>query len=438
MPAHLPLPEPPRLVKGARLLLAYSGGLDSTALLHVLAHSPLKNRVEAVHVHHGLQAVADSWAQQCAAQCKQWRLPFHLLKLKIDARDAAGPEAAARSARYAAIAALMRRGDVLVTAHHQEDQAETVLLNLLRGAGVEGIAAMRELEPFGAAGVQWRPLLSQSRESLRRYAEEHGLQWVEDPHNADARYARSFLRAEIMPRLKTRWPQASELLARAASNCADTEELIQQWTAIDLQAVTNGDALSVSAVLKLGEPRAQQVLRERLRQLTGYAPSRDMLARIAREVLRAKPDAAPLLRIGECEIRRYRDQLFFSTPPLAPAPDRFSLEWDGRGTLELPAGCGVLRAPVRAKAQTLTIRSARGSEKIKLKSNRPSQTLKNLFQENAVPPWVRQRVPLIYADEQLICVGCRWWAAAAPKNMRGMMWQHSLPGWSHESEEQRE
>lgn len=434
MPSTLTLPKSPTLKPKARVWVGYSGGLDSTALLHRLNHSALKSRLRAVHVHHGLQAVADEWAQRCEAQCREWQIPFQLLRVQIDPRNSTGPEAAARDARYAAMAELMQPGDVLVTAHHQDDQAETVLLNLLRGAGVEGLAAMRECEPF-AAGLHWRPLLQCSRESLRVYATQQGLRWIEDPHNTDPRYARSFLRNEIMPRLRARWPQTDESLARAASNCRDSAELIQQQAESDLQTLRVGEGLSVAGLLSAGAVRANAVLRYWIRQHLGYAPDRDSLLHIEREILRAKPDAAPRLRMGEGELRRYRDRLVFFASPLPEVIWPTDQPWNAQGTLRLPSGCGELRAPKNFKAQQLVIRVARGSERIKLVEGRPSRTLKNLFQEAAVPPWVRQRVPLIYVGEQLICVGCRWWAVDAPKNMRRMVWLHNLPGWNNDHEE---
>lgn len=434
MTATLPLPSLSTLKRGAKLWVAYSGGLDSTVLLHRLKHSSFKSRLRAVHVHHGLQAVADQWAQDCAAQCRDWQIPFQLLYVQIDPRAPAGPEASARDARYAAIAALMRPDDVLVTAHHQDDQAETVLLNLLRGAGVEGLAAMRESEAF-ASGTHWRPLLRTPRESLRVYAEQHGLRWIEDPHNTDARYARSHVRNELMPMLRTRWPQADVALARAAANCGEAAELIRQQAECDIEPLCLGAGLSVAGLLHLDLLRANAVLREWIRQHLGYAPDRDALLRIERELLRAKPDAAPRLRIGTGELRRYRDALVFFPAYLPEVLWPAALDWDGQGSLSLPAGCGELRAPKNAKAQSLTIRPARGSERIKLHMNRPSRTLKNLFQEAAVPPWVRQRLPLIYSGDKLVGVGCRWWSADVPKNMRRMVWVHNLPGWNNESEE---
>ena len=434
MSSTLPLPKLPALKRKARVWIGYSGGLDSTVLLHRLMGSPLQARVHAVHVHHGLQSVADEWAQRCEIQCREWKLPFQCVRVQLDSRNAAGPEAAARDARYAVIAELMQPGDVLATAHHQDDQAETLLLNLSRGAGVEGLAAMREAEPFGM-GLHWRPLLKLSRQALRDYGQQQGLQWIEDPHNADPRYARSYLRAEIMPRLKARWPHANETLARAANNCADAAELIRQQAELDLQSLNVGDDLSVAGLLSLGELRANAVLRHWIRQRQGYAPDRDNLSRIEQELLRAKPDAAPRLRIGDGELRRYRDRLVYFSEVLPEVVWPQMLQWDARGQLPLPEGCGALLAPKNAKAQLLSIRPARGSERIKLHKNRPSRTLKNLFQEESVPPWLRQRLPLIYAGDKLICVACHWWAADVPKNMRRMLWQHKLPGWNQNSEE---
>ena len=417
----------PRLPRGACLWLAYSGGLDSTALLHLLTTRKTA-RLTAVHVHHGLQDAAEDWARQCRAQCRRLGVAFKLLHVKVDARDPAGPEAAARVARYAALAQQMRPGDLLITAHHRDDQAETVLLRLLRGTGINGLAAMQPLADF-ASGQLWRPLLELPRAQLLEYARAQGLQWMEDPHNADPRYARSWLRAQVMPLLRQRWPQADESLARAAQHAAQAQELLDERAAEDLRRLSAWagqrlarpkkgtvvwaerseahaeSTLSVAGLLKLATARRFNVLRYWL-SLNGFqAPSSSMLERLDQEVLRARADANPLLNAGAYEFRRYRDSLYVLAP-LRPEPQNV-LNWDGTGELVLPPGCGVLASGARRR-RAFTVRFARGGERLKPAGDSHTRTLKYLFQQAGVPPWLRTRVPLIYQDDELLSAAGLW------------------------------
>jgi tRNA(Ile)-lysidine synthase len=405
----LQLPPTPPLAKGARVWLAYSGGLDSTALLHLL-HAAKTPRLQVLHVHHGLQADAEAWARRCQAQCRRLRLPFVELRVQIDPADAAGPEAAARAARYAALRAQMKAGDLLITAHHRDDQAETVLQRLLRGAGVSGLAAMRPLTPF-APGALWRPLLQTPRERIHAYALQLKLRWIEDPHNHAPRYARSFLRQDILPRLHRHWPQAEASLARAAEHCAEAVELLEELARQDLATVQLGEALGVKALRALGDARRRNLLRYWL-QLRGYeALSADALQRLDREVLQARVDAQPLLHCGACEFRRYRDALYLMAA-LPPVPAPAEISWKGAGRLILPPGCGVLCSSARkALPFTLGVRFMAGGEKIRPAGDIHSRTLKYLFQLHEVPPWRRLRTPLIYRDDALVSVGDRWLSA---------------------------
>jgi tRNA(Ile)-lysidine synthase len=426
----------PTLQPGATVWAAFSGGLDSTVLLHLLKHSRLP--LKALHVNHHLQPAANRWVEHCRTTCAQLDVPIYVLDVKIDPNDPGGPEAAARAARYEAFLTLMRPGDCLATAHHQDDQAETVLLRLLRGSGVAGLAAMRTKAEF-AGGTLWRPLLRQSRAGLRDYAERHALSWIEDPHNQDPRYARSFLRNEIFPRFSQRWPQAIELLARTAEHCADAVELLDEMAARDLKgAVIPAKAgiqfsgLSVRRLLLLPKPRRNNLLRYWAAAGGFELPPFDALSRLEREVLRARPDAAPLLAWGGTELRRFRDALYLMHRLLA-APQGLALEWDGRADLALPAGCGVLRAVKPAKAELpLRVVFARGGERLKPVGARFTRTLRNLFQEEAIPPWVRERLPLIELDGELAAVADRW-ETAALKKLRARhgcryVWRHDLPG----------
>jgi tRNA(Ile)-lysidine synthase len=441
---------PPSLPPGATVWAAFSGGLDSTVLLHRLRQSGLP--VRALHVNHHLQPAANRWVEHCKEFCAQLGVPIYVLDVKIDPNDPEGPEGAARAARYDAFRSLMKPGDCLVTAHHLDDQAETVLLRLLRGAGVAGLAAMRAVVPLNG-GTLWRPLLRQSRAALREYAERHALSWIEDPHNLDPRYARSFLRNEVFPRLAQRWPQSVELLARTAEHCADAIELLDEVAASDLgkssplpargersraprlrsgQAPCAGEGLSVQRVLALPKARRNNLLRWWAARGGFETPPFDALSRLEREVLRARPDAAPLLAWGETELRRFRDALYLMRR-LPPPPGGLSLEWDGRAELRLPPGCGVLHAVRPAGAELpLRVVFARGGERLKPAGSRFTRTLRNLFQEEAFPPWIRERLPLVELEGELAAVADRW-ETAALKKLRALhgcryVWRHDLPG----------
>jgi tRNA(Ile)-lysidine synthase len=424
----------PSLPPGATVWAAFSGGLDSTVLLHRLRQEGLP--VRALHVNHHLQPAANRWVEHCKEFCAQLGVPIYVLDVKIDANDPQGPEGAARFARYESFASLMKPGDCLVTAHHQDDQAETVLLRLLRGAGVAGLAAMRARTPF-AGGTLWRPLLRQTRGALREYAERHGLSWIEDPHNQDPRYARSFVRHEIFPRFTQRWPQALELLARTAEHCAEAIELLDEQAAADLKravipAQGGSQGLSARALLALTPSRRHNLLRYWAARSGVPAPPFDALARLEREVLRARPDAAPQLAWGETELRRFRDALYLMRR-LPPPPDGLALEWDGRRDLALPPGCGVLAAVKPARAELpLRVVFARGGERLKPVGARFTRTLRNLFQEEAIPPWIRERLPLVELDGVLAAVADRW-ETPALKKLRAQSgcryeWRHDLAG----------
>ncbi|MGH8457609.1 MAG: tRNA lysidine(34) synthetase TilS, partial [Stenotrophobium sp.] len=355
--------------------------------------------------------LADDWQTHCLAQCSALGVELEVLHVAVNPAHADGPEAAAREARYAALRESVHAGDLQVTAHHQDDQAETVLLRLLRGTGVSGLAAMRPLAEF-APGRLWRPLLKVPRDALFKYAQWHRLGWIEDPHNREPRYARSWLRAEILPRLRTRWPQAGAQLAQAAAHCGEAVELLDELAAGDLLKAAHAEALSVAALLDLRPVRRRNLLRYWLRQRGFQAPGADALERLQREVLRADEDAQPLLHCGDYELRRYRDDLHAMTP-LPPPPAGVELQWNGLGALRLPPGCGSLVfGAASALPFLLAVRFAQGGERIKPAGSAHTRSLKNLFQEAAVPPWIRVRTPLLYRGHELLAVGDFWCTAA--------------------------
>ncbi|MDS4021244.1 MAG: tRNA lysidine(34) synthetase TilS, partial [Candidatus Competibacter sp.] len=331
------------------LVIGYSGGLDSHVLLHLLAtHRDRwpERTLEAIHVDHGLQAASVTWGEHCARVCRELNVPFRVLK--VDARPEAGesPEAAARRARYAALAAELDFGAALLTAHHRDDQAETLLLQLLRGAGPRGLAAMPAASHLGQ-GWLLRPFLDIDRAELLAYAREHGLRWIEDASNQDTGFDRNYLRHRILPLLRERWPAANRTLARSAWLCAETADWLDVEAATDLAraATERPDALSVPALRALNEVRQRNLLRYWLRQLELPAPDARQLRHLLHDVLAAAGDRNPCIRWPGAEVRRYRDRLY-AMPPPKPHDPRQTIIWrstaEGWPLLDLP-GVGQLR-----------------------------------------------------------------------------------------------
>lgn len=410
------LPALERLPGIRRYRVAFSGGLDSTVLLHAMAE--LRPRIEAelcaVHVNHGLQAAAADWARECRAACEALGIPLHAVE--VDARPGSGesPEAAARHARYAAIRALIEAGDCLLTAHHQDDQAETVLLQLLRGSGVAGLAAMPPHAPF-AAGWHARPLLDLTRAELRAYAAARDLRWIDDPSNFDTGLRRNYLRHEILPRLRSQWPAFARTLSRSAAHHAESARLLDEVGAEDFTAVAGPRAatLSIDALMQLSPERLNNVLRYWLRTLELPLPSTAHLERLHEDILKAAQDSAPLLAWPGAEVRRYRS-LLYAMWPLPPHDPEQVVPWDLAAPLDLPtcggrlvarhvAGHGIRR--VLLKDRPVTVRFRRGGEHCRPAGRGHTHELRKLLQESAVPPWLRERVPLLYIGDELAAAG---------------------------------
>jgi tRNA(Ile)-lysidine synthase len=395
--------------------LAYSGGLDSTVLLHLLhqvAGSLSWRGLRVVHVHHGLQAGADQWQQHCEAFCRQLDLPLTQIRLELREIPGTSLEALARERRYQALASAMGADDLLLTAQHQDDQAETLLLQLLRGSGPAGLAAMPALTRFGP-GWHGRPLLGFARAELERYAEEEGLTWVEDPSNRDLRFDRNYLRHEVLPRLQQRWPAALATIARSARLSGELQALADEQAARDLE-LTEGPwpgTLSISLLRGFSSPRRRSLLRHWIRKQGLQMPGSRHLQRIERECLESRPDATPIVHWHEAEVRRYRDGLFL----LKPLPDHDPAQvipWLEADELVLPDGLGrLVLEPAEQGIRSEAWRSARvevrfrqGGEVCQQAGKRLHQSLKKRFQEWGIPPWQRDRLPLIHIDGELAAV----------------------------------
>jgi tRNA(Ile)-lysidine synthase len=335
----------------------------------------------------------------------------------VDARAPQGqsPEAWAREQRYQALEKALGEGEMLLTAHHQDDQAETVLLQLLRGAGPRGLAAMPALTRFGRGWLA-RPLLDFSREDIQCYASQHGLRWMEDPSNRNADFDRNYLRHSVIPRLKERWPGFGRTLARAAQWQAEAAPMLDVLARQDLAACTGRTegTLSVAALKALDEPRRRQAIRLWLRDLGLPTPAASHLKRIMEDVLNAAWDATPCVAWPGAGVRRYRDSIH-AMRPLPGHDPRTVIRWEpskplalniGRLWAEKVEGRGV-KAPF-CEGRQLTVRFRRGGERCRPEGRRETHSLKHLFQEAGIPPWRRDRIPLVYLDETLIAVAGCW------------------------------
>lgn len=401
-----------------RLLVAYSGGMDSHVLLHSLLaiRDELTAEIHAVHVNHGLQTNALEWAESCSEFCRSNAILITILEIDARCKKGESQEAVARTKRYQAISDLMQDGDILLTAHHSDDQAETVLLQLLRGSGPSGLSAMPVINGF-SLGFHARPLLNYSRSELAEYAKQNRLQWVEDFSNKDISFDRNFLRQELIPLLKQRWPSLDRTLSRSASHCAEAQLLIDEAARVDLQSmdIDSNNSMSIEALALLPPPRARAVLRTWIKDTGLKLPDTARLDRVLHEMLTAREDRNPIVEWPGVELRRYRDRLFLMSE-LQALDCSIEIEWDGRSELELPSGLGTMSVENGDRGISkeiweqgeITISFRSGGERCRPMGRDGSKSLKNLFQENGTPPWERERTPLVKIDGVLAAIGDVW------------------------------
>lgn len=413
-----PLSHVPAGAPDARLCVALSGGLDSTALLHALATGWRGRReIAAVHVHHGLQAEADDWAAHCTAVCAQLQVPLQIVRVQVDRSAGEGLEAAARRARHGAFAQAMAPGDVLVAAHHQDDQAETFLLRALRASGPDGLAAMRPWRQF-AGGWLWRPWLAVPRSQIAGYAQAQGLRWIEDASNADIALDRNFLRHRVLPLLRQRWPHADAVLARSAALNAQASELLtqQDQAALELARSADPQVLSVRALRSMEPARQARALRLWIAQCAlPPLPARG-IAQVQSSLLSTQTDARMRLDWEGACLRRWGEQLHAGWI-IAPLPLDWHAAWDGRAVLDLPDGGRLKLHGVPAFDSPVQVTARRGGERITLPGRTHSHALKHVLQEAGMPPWRRLHLPLLRdahgrilaAGDAIHCAGLARW-----------------------------
>lgn len=389
--------------------------MDSTALLAGLeANRNLRNRLRAIHVDHGLHPDSHLWVENCRELTHQLHVPLTVRKAKIARGVGASLEAAARVARYALLREDLAKGEVLLTAHHEDDQLETVLLQLLRGAGLAGLAAMPPITPF-AEGWLARPLLRMSRANLETWARKRSLKWVEDATNADERFDRNYLRRQVLPLIRQRWPGAAHATARTARHIAEGQLLLESLARTDVERASDGAALDAKILRALSPERRRNALRYWIVKAGSQVPDTRRLDEIAGPLLSARIDANPYVAWGGMILQRHADLLTLrkGQPPAAfhsvawPVASQSVVELPGLGRLELVARA---RGPVDLDALPLElrIRMRRGGEKLRPRRDGPSRTIKKLLQEARVPPRDRDQTPLLFDGDRLLAVSDRW------------------------------
>jgi len=388
--------------------------MDSVVLLHLLQSiAPrFRWRLSALHVHHGISPNADAWAEFCIKLCAQYDIPLQVERVDITClRDEHGVEAAARKLRHKAF--FNHVCDFVALAHHADDQVETMMLQLLRGAGVKGVSAMPLLKPANhQMHPTVRPLLDASREQLHDYATQNGLTWIEDESNADVRYPRNFLRHQILPELAECFPQYRETIARSARHFAEAAQMMDELAQLDASSAFDGATLDVGVLRSLGTSRAKNLLRYFLHVRGAAMPQSVQIEDMLRQLCEAREDAAVCVAFGEWGVRRYQGRIH-----VIPILDDFDrtvvLIWSGEAELVWPAlkvrlmfselvGTGI--SVEKLKGERISLRLRSGGESLRLHSKGANRSLKNILQEKQVPPWQRERLPLLYRGDELVAI----------------------------------
>lgn len=393
----------------SKLCVAFSGGADSTALLHALAQLPdaRKRKLRAIHVDHGLHPDSADWAEHCRTFCAAMELPCEVLRVQVDTDSGEGLEAAARRARYNALASRLQPGEWLLLAHHRDDQAETVVMKLLRGAGPDALGGMRVQRPFHQ-GQLWRPLLDVPRTQLRDYVEHNRLSFLEDPSNQNRTLGRNHLRHEILPRIVSHWPQALDSILRtAALSRAAADSLRHQWmSALEDARDPATNSVDVDGWLALDQALRDPLLDHWLHSAGLSAPTGAQRQQIEQQC-QARPGHVPCVCWPGTELHVWRGRLWADAPRNAATPG-WHAAWTGE-TLALPDGSKLSLGDTKARLDPpLTVRLRQGGERIRPAGDRHTRELRDLFQRANVPPWQRGRFPLLYANDELIAVADRW------------------------------
>jgi len=402
------------LAQNRRIMVGYSGGLDSHVLLVALHQCRVERpdlRLSAVHIDHGIQSESGSWSDHCRRTCRDLDIPIQVLSTTVGTDPKQGPEASARIVRYELFASILGEGDYLLLGQHADDQAETFLLQALRGSGPDGLASIPRQRAF-AAGHLCRPLLDINRLELEIFARKRALQWVEDPSNRSSKFDRNFLRNEIIPHLRQRWPALDQTLSRSATRCGAASHLLLSVATEDLKLVRTqqGNCLNIPRLLKLGQERIFNTLRLWVRNNGLTLPRLQDLQQVEAHLLLANESHNGIVEIGGYQFRRYREQLYLLTKP--PPERAFEQIWRSPfQPLQIPetgqtlthSDClkqGLLLSP----EHEVQVRSRLGGELIKVGNPAYHKAVKKVLQEASIPPWHRDTIPLLYIDGRLAAI----------------------------------
>ena len=428
------------------LCVAFSGGVDSTALLGALAQvRPRPFALRAVHVDHGLHRDSARWGAECRRLARRLGVPLRVVRAEVRSAPGVSLEEAARTARYRALGADLKRGEVLLTAHNQDDQLETVLLQLFRGCGLPGLSAMPAAAPFGATRLL-RPLLGFTRAQLAEWVEAEGLPVVFDESNVDERFDRNYLRHRVLPAVRARWSGVAAAVARTARHAAEGQQLLESLARADVERASDGAGLSAKTLRALPLSRRRNALRWWIARSGRILPDARRLEQIAVVLLEARPDAHPQVAWGDARIERHAERLSIepASSPAEHGPRGQQIAWDPRRTprCELPPGCGALELrpdalgpldldALEALGPALRVRWRRGGERLRVRSGEGRRALKSLLQEAGVPPGERARLPLVFCDETLVAAGDLWLdarvrAAAGSRRRARLTWNKAL------------
>jgi tRNA(Ile)-lysidine synthase len=411
--------------ENSKYVIAYSGGLDSHVLLHCFKQ--ISASVRAVHVHHGLQTVADDWVTHCKAVCEQLDIPMDVLYVDARQKPGTSPEEAARDARYQALHDNMAKDECLVTAQHLNDQAETLLLQLFRTASTAGLSVMPARREFGDH-VHIRPLLSFTRAELETYASENDLHWIEDPSNQDVAYDRNFLRKDIIPLLESRWPQVSLQLSKVSELQSSNLQVLEDMAAIDLASTVSAPGyrlkvsvfevmsmLSIDRLKKLTTARLMNLLRYWIISTINQQPTRNLLEEIQSSLINSQQDANPEIAFSGHSFRKFQGNIYLLKVNDISVP-KDKLDWIPASPLIISdlkiqltaAGSETEGLTKELLQKSLTVSFRQGGEKFHPAGRRHSQSLKKLLQEANIPPWERDVIPLVYLGDELVAVAGLW------------------------------